>query len=189
MTAKPILATSSETTDPSWWGAVLVGAIFIFAGLFVLGDIAVATVISAVLIGVLLIVAGASEVYQAFSAQHWRGFLLRLLVGVLYAACGVMLVTDPARGSVILTLVFALSLIASGLVRIFQAILYWQWFGFLLLVSGIVGTVAGLVILSKWPLSGLWVLGFLVGIDLLLHGLWWIALGSRLRKERSDVPA
>lgn len=100
-----------------------------------------------------------------------------------------MLVTDPARGSVILTLLFALSLIGSGLVRIFQAILYWQWFGFLLLVSGIVGTVAGLVILSKWPLSGLWVLGFLVGIDLLLHGLWWIALGSRLRQERNTVPA
>lgn len=79
MTARPILATSSETTDPSWWGALLVGAIFIFAGLFVLGDVAAATVISAVLIGIVLMVAGAAEVFQAFSAQHWRGFLLCLL--------------------------------------------------------------------------------------------------------------
>ena len=100
-----------------------------------------------------------------------------------------MLITDPARASVVLTLVFALSLIASGFVRIFQAIQYWQWFGWLLLVSGIVEIVAGLVILSKWPLSGLWVLGFVVGIDLLLHGLWWISLGGRLRQERNSIPA
>ncbi|MFA5956379.1 HdeD family acid-resistance protein [Hyphomicrobium sp.] len=188
MTARPILETRSETADPSWWGAILVGAIFIFAGLFVLGDVVAATVISAVLIGILLVVAGASEVFQAFSAQHWRGFILRLLVGLLYAVCGLMLISDPARGSLILTFVFALSLIASGFVRIFQAMQYWEWFGSLLLISGIVGIVAGLVILAKWPVSGMWVLGLLVGIDLMLHGVWWISLGGRLRQEKSPVP-
>ncbi len=188
MTARPILESHSEAADPSWWGAILVGAIFVFAGFFVLGDVVAATVISAFLIGLLLVVAGASEVYQAFSAQHWRGFALRLLVGLLYAVCGLMLITDPARGSVILTLVFAFSLIASGFVRIFQAIQYWEWFGSLLLFSGIVGIIAGLVILAKWPVSGLWVLGLLVGIDLILHGFWWITLGGRLRQERSPVP-
>ena len=129
MTARSMPETSSDAADPSWWGAILVGAIFIFAGLFVLGDVVAATVISAFLIGVLLVVAGAAEVFQAFSAQHWRGFLVRMLIGLLYAVCGLMLISDPARGSVILTLVFALSLIASGFVRIFQAIQYWEWFG------------------------------------------------------------
>lgn len=188
MTDRPILGTRPEAADPSWWGAILVGGIFIFAGLFVLGDVVAATVISAFLIGILLLVAGASEIFQAFSAQHWRGFILSMLVGLLYAICGLMLITDPARGSVILTLVFALSLIASGIVRIFQAVQYWQWFGSLLLISGIVGVVAGLVILAKWPVSGLWVLGLVVGIDLVLHGFWWISLGGRLRQERSSVP-
>jgi uncharacterized membrane protein HdeD (DUF308 family) len=73
-------------------------------------------------------------------------------------------------------------------VRIFQSFQYWEWFGWLLLISGIVGTLAGLVILAKWPLSGLWVLGFVVGIDLVLHGVWWISLGGRLRHERSAIP-
>lgn len=174
--------------DPSWWGAILVGAILIFCGFFVLGDVAVATVISAFLIGILLLVAGAAEVFQAFSAQYWRGFFLRLLVGGLYCIAGLMLVTDPARASVTLTLVFALALIASGAVRIVQAVQYWDWFGGLLLFSGIVGIAAGLIILSKWPVSGLWVLGTVVGIDLLLHGLWWISLGGRLRRERHSPP-
>lgn len=187
MTANPIPETRSEA-DPSWWGAILVGAIFIFAGFFVLGDVVAATVVSAFLIGILLLVAGAAEVFQAFSAQYWRGFLLRLLIGALYVIAGLMLVTDPARASVTLTLVFALALIASGIVRIFQAIQYWEWFGGLLLFSGIVGIAAGLIILSKWPVSGLWVLGAVVGVDLLLHGFWWLSLGSRLRRERHSAP-
>jgi len=135
-----------------------------------------------------LLVAGAAEVFQSFSAQYWRGFFLRLLVGVLYVIAGLMLITDPARASVVLTLVFALALIASGIVRIVQAVQYWEWFGGLLLFSGIVGILAGAIILSKWPVSGLWVLGAVVGVDLLLHGFWWISLGSRLRRERHSAP-
>lgn len=186
MTANLISETPSKA-DPNWWGAILVGAIFIFAGIFVLGDVVAATVISAFLIGILLLVAGAAEVFQAFSAQYWRGFLLRLLVGGLYCIAGLMLVTDPTRASVTLTLVFALALIASGAVRIVQAVQYWEWFGGLLLSSGIVGIAGGLIILSKWPVSGLSVLGAVVGVDLLLHDLWWISLGGRLRRERHSV--
>jgi len=189
MTFRPTLETHSEAENSSWWGAMLVGAIFIAAGLFLLGDVVAATLISAFVIGVVLIIAGVSEAFQAFSAPHWRGFLLRILIGVLYAIGGLMLVTDPARASIILTLVFALALIASGAVRIVQAFEYWQWFGWLLLFSGIVGIAAGLVILAKWPVSGLWVLGLVVGIDLVLHGFWWIALGGRLRQERRGIPA
>lgn len=188
MTARPIPTTTSEASDPSWWGAMLVGAIFVLCGIFALGNVVAATVISAFLIGILLVVAGGSEIFQAFSAQYWRGFIVRMLIGILYAVCGFILISDPERGSVILTLIFALSLIASGIVRIFQSFQYWQWFGWLLLISGIVGTLAGLVILAKWPLSGLWVLGLVVGIDLVLHGVWWISLGSRLRHERSAIP-
>jgi uncharacterized membrane protein HdeD (DUF308 family) len=99
-----------------------------------------------------------------------------------------MLVRNPLGASVILTLVFAISLIASGIVRVFQAYQYWRWSGDILLLSGIVGIVAGLVILFKWPVSGLWVLGLVVGVDLLLHGIWWISLGLRLRQERNVVP-
>ncbi|MBA2126265.1 HdeD family acid-resistance protein [Hyphomicrobium methylovorum] len=189
MTNRTISETPSQAADPSWWGALLLGVVFIFAGFVVLGDVVASTVISAFLIGILMLVAGISEVFQAFSAQHWRGFMLRLLVGIMYAVCGVILITDPARGSVALTFVFALALIASGIVRIAQSFQYWRWFGGLLLFSGIVGVFAGLVILAKWPVSGLWVLGAVVGVDLVLHGIWWLSLVGRLRRERQVVPA
>ena len=189
MTVRPIMETRPQSEDPSWWGAILLGAVFIIAGLIVLGDVVAATVISAFLIGIVLLIAGASEVFQSFSAPHWRGFIWRLLIGLLYAVCGLMLITNPAGASIALTLVFALALIASGIVRIVQAMEYWQWFGWLLLVSGIVGIAAGLVILSKWPVSGLWVLGLVVGVDLLLHGFWWVTLGAGLRRDSRAIAA
>lgn len=188
MVDKSVITHSSpHSTTTSWWGALLLGAVFIAAGLFVLGDVALATVISAIIIGFTLLIAGASEVVHAFSAPHWSGFTLRLLIGALYAISGVALIADPLVASVFLTFVFAIALIASGVVRIFQSFQYWRWSGFLLLLSGIIGILAGLVILAKWPVSGLWVLGTLVGIDLLFHGAWWMSLGWQLRREPRAV--
>jgi len=187
MVDKSAMSSSQHFATTSWWGALLLGAVFILAGLFVLGDVALATVISAIMIGVILVIAGASEVFHAFSAPRWSGFALRLLIGALYAICGVALIADPLVASVMLTFVFAIALIASGVVRIFQSFQYWRWFGSLLLLSGVIGILAGAVILAKWPVSGLWVLGTLVGIDLLFHGAWWLALGWQLRSEPRTV--
>lgn len=183
MADKSIAHPTPSLATTSWWGALLLGIVFVGAGLFILGDVVLATVISAIVIGLMMLIAGASEVVHAFSAPHWRGFALRLLIGALYGICGAALVADPLAASVVLTFVFALALIVSGVMRIFQSFQYWRWSGSLLFLSGVIGIVAGIVILAKWPVSGLWVLGTLVGIDLLLHGAWWIALGWQLRRE------
>jgi uncharacterized membrane protein HdeD (DUF308 family) len=171
------------TFGTSWWQSILLGVVLIIAGLFVLRNTIAATVVSAIVFGAALLIAGIFEVVQAFWAPHWSGFIWRVLVGALYAVGGIVLIADPLAASVLLTLIFAAMLIASGGVRIFLAITYWEHFGWLLLTSGIVGILAGLVILSKWPLSGLWVFGLVVGIDLLLHGIWWVASGWAARED------
>jgi uncharacterized membrane protein HdeD (DUF308 family) len=128
-----------------------------------------------------------AEVVQAFGSPHRSGVVWRLIVGVLYAIGGATLVADPLAASSILTLAFAAALIASGAVRLFLAMKHWQRLGWLLLVSGLIGILGGLVILLKWPLSGLWVLGLAVGIDLILHGIWWVA--SSWTASEDPLPA
>ncbi len=169
------------TWGTSWWQSILLGIVFILAGLFVLRNSVLATVVSAVVFGSALLVAGLFEMLQAFWAPHWSGVFWRLLVGALYAVGGAALVADPLAASVLMTLAFAAALIASGIARILLAYSYWDRFGWLLLVSGLVGVLAGLVILFKWPLSGLWVFGLAVGIDLLLHGVWLVVSGWSTR--------
>lgn len=43
------------------------------------------------------------------------------------------------------------------------------------LPSGAFGILAGLVILTGFPMTGLWVLGFVLGVDLISHGIAWLS--------------
>jgi uncharacterized membrane protein HdeD (DUF308 family) len=178
-----------EAWGGRWWQSILLGLVFIVAGLFMLRNAVLATVVSAVVFGVVLLIAGLFEIAQAFWAPHWSGVLWRLFVGALYAVGGGALIADPLAASVLLTLVFAAALIASGIARIMLAFTHWERYGWLLLLSGVVGVLAGLVILFKWPLSGLWVFGLVVGIDLVLHGLWWVATGWGAREDARHAGA
>lgn len=173
----------TQTWHTSRWQSILLGIVLMLAGLFVLRNAVAATVVSAIVFGVSLLVTGLFEIVQSFWAPYWAHRFWRLLLGALYAVGGAILIADPLAASVLLTLVFAAALIASGMARIYVAVSEWDRFSWLLLTSGVVGILAGLVILAKWPLSGLWVFGLVVGIDLLLHGSWWFVSGSLGRQD------
>jgi uncharacterized membrane protein HdeD (DUF308 family) len=168
----------------SWWQSALLGVTLIVVGMLVLRDATAATVVSAIVFGLALLCAGFAEIVQAFGSPHWSGVVWRLAVGVLYTIGGGVLVADPLAASAVLTLAFAAALIASGAVRLFLAVKHWQRLGWLLFASGLIGILAGLVILLKWPLSGLWVFGLAVGIDLILHGIWWVASSWTAREQQ-----
>jgi uncharacterized membrane protein HdeD (DUF308 family) len=165
------------------WGAIWLGGVLMLAGLFVLGDAVAAKTASTILFGFALLAAGCFEIVHAFSGPHWGAFFLRLLLGLFYAISGAMLTAYPLASSGGLTLVFAAALIASGVVRLCLAREYWQRHGAWLLASGLVGILAGCIVLLKWPIAGVWALGLVVGIDLLLHGAWWIMFGLSLRQR------
>lgn len=175
------------TSGTSWWQSIALGTVLILAGLFVLRDAIAATVVSAIVFGIALLAAGLFEMFQSFWAPHWGGALWRLAVGALYAVGGGALIADPSAASAVVTLAFAVALIASGAVRLFLAFRHWKRLGWLLAASATVGILGGAVILLKWPLSGLWVFGLAVGADLLLHGAWWVAAGWITRAD--DEPA
>lgn len=159
---------------PPLWVCVLLGIVMIIAGLLVLGDVTLFTVISTIFIGWMAIVAGGFEIAHAFWTKGWGGFAWQLLLGALYLAFGIVLVSQPVASALILTYVLGLLLLISGVVRILVGISHWQQFGWIMLASGVFGILAGLVILTGFPATGLWVLGFLLGIDLLSHGIGWL---------------
>jgi uncharacterized membrane protein HdeD (DUF308 family) len=64
---------------------------------------------------------------------------------------------------------------------------HWRDFGWLLVTSGVIGILAGLVVLSGWPVSGLWVFGIVLGVDLLTYGAWWIAYAFAHRHDSENL--
>jgi uncharacterized membrane protein HdeD (DUF308 family) len=179
MTVHTSTPPGTVLVPPPTWVRVLLGIVFIVAGIVVLGDVAAASILSALFIGIAAIIAGAFEIVHAFWTKGWGGFLWQIFLGVLYVAFGLVLVSQPVSGAVLLTYVLGLLLVVSGVVRILLGLRHWSEVGAIMLFSGILGLVAGLIILAGWPMSGLWVLGFLLGIDLIAHGIAWLAFAWR----------
>jgi uncharacterized membrane protein HdeD (DUF308 family) len=172
MTLHASSSPASQIRAPAPWARSLLGVVLIVAGILVLGDAVAATIISAIFIGAMAIIAGGFEVVHAFWTKGWGGFAWQIILGLLYIAFGITLVTQPVAGALALTYVFGLLLIVSGALRI--GVGFRHGVDWIMVLSGAFGILAGLIILSGWPLTGLWFLGFLLGLDLIFHGVAWL---------------
>jgi uncharacterized membrane protein HdeD (DUF308 family) len=178
------MTSSTPGTDLPVWVRVLLGFVLIAAGVVVLGDVALATLVSVFVIGWAAIVAGVFEIIHSFWTKGWGGFVWQIILGLLYIGAGIVLISQPVSGVLILTWLIGIFFLVSGGVRIIVGFGNMAESGWLLILSGVFGIIAGIIILSGWPASGIWVIGLLLGIDLIAHGVGWLALAWR-PSERS----
>jgi len=164
---------------------IALGVVYLIAGFIALGSVAMATVVSVLIVGIMMIVAGVVEVISAFQIKSWGKFLLWALLGVLYIIAGFVTFENPLLAAVLLTLILGASLVVSGIMRIVLAFSMkretpWIWVA----LSGVITLLLGLLILARWPVSSLYILGLFLGIDLIIAGAGWIGLGFGLRRAR-----
>lgn len=177
--AASINTVMPPSTETSRWKYGLLGAALIIAGFLVLSDVVFFTVISTIFIGWMAILVGAFELLHSFWTKGWGGFIWQALLGILYVAFGITLVTQPVTGAMVLTFVLGLVLLISGAIRLFLGLRFRHEIGWIMIASGVFGILAGLIVLTGFPASGLWVLGLLLGIDLLSQGVGWVAYAWR----------
>jgi uncharacterized membrane protein HdeD (DUF308 family) len=167
------------------------GAIIAFGALVALLGVAAlvfsftASLAAITINGVIFALAGAAEIALGMRSRAWGRFAFWIAGGVLYIFAGLLCIFRPMFSLQILTLLFGAGLVAAGLLRA-------------VLVAGVpigqsrlpaflgaaVTVLLGAVILAHWPLDSLWVLGTLLGVDLLFHGVGWVAFGVALRARR-----
>lgn len=183
------MSSIAETTGlaplraKSGW-IVALGIVYVIAGIIALGSVVFATVVTVFVVGVMMLIAGAAEVINSFQIKSWGKFLLWLLLGVLYIVAGFVTFENPLLAAAVLTLMLGFALIASGIMRIALAFsmkeeMPWVWVA----LSGAITFLLGLIILAHWPVSGLYILGLFLGIDLIIAGLGWIGIGLGLRRH------
>jgi uncharacterized membrane protein HdeD (DUF308 family) len=177
-----------ETLSRNWGWLLALGILMI-----VLGALAIAAPYGATLavqfaLGWILVIGGIAEAIHAFMARGWGGFLLELLSAILYLVVGVLLLVNPVGGALALTIVLAVFLIVEGIFKIMMAMRVrdhrgWGW----LLASGVLSVILGVLIWAEWPASGLWVIGLLVGIQLLFTGWSLVMLALAARAHRQAI--
>jgi uncharacterized membrane protein HdeD (DUF308 family) len=173
---------------PLWWLFLALGLVSIIVGLLAIGSAFVATLASVVVFGVLLLVAGITEIIHAVMVRHSRHFGLHLLAAALYLFTGLFMLEDPVRAATVLTLLLAAFLLVGGLLRVLFSFIGrfpgWPW----VVLNGVVDLILGVLIWKGWPESSLWVIGLFVGIDLLFHGWSWVILALTVRTYTAAVP-
>jgi uncharacterized membrane protein HdeD (DUF308 family) len=165
-----------------WIWLVVLGIALIVLGTILLGTPVVATLATVTTLGVLILLGGGIEAVGAFWCQEWSGFFLALLSGVLGIVVGLMLLANPIEGGITLTILLASFLFVGGIFKAVAAIAHrfegWGW----LLLSGVIDVVLGVLIWRELPMSGLTIIGVLVGISLIFRGVSWLMVGFALKR-------
>lgn len=168
------------------WGAVVAfGLLLILLGAAALVFTLASTVATVTLNGVFFLVAGAAEIGIGAHAQRWGRFFLWIVGGVLYLAAGLFCIINPIFASLALTLALGAGLIAAAVVRAYLAFqLPPGQPRTVVLAAAAVTFLLGLIIVLHWPWDSVYVLGTLLGVDLLFHGAGWVTFGMGLRARR-----
>ncbi len=107
-----------------------------------------------------------------------------MIGGLLYLAVGVLCIVNPLLASVVLTLMLGAGLIAAGLVRVYLATqLPAGEPRLMVFLAAAVTILLGLIIVNHWPLDSVYVLGTLLGVDLLFHGVGRVSFGMGLHSR------
>src|SRR5262245_20143637 len=166
------------------WGWFLAFGI----GLVLLGILAVvrsvaATVVSMLFFGWLLLIAAAIEIAQAIMVGKWVGLFQHWLSAALFGVLGAMIVWRPMVTAEILTLLMGAFFFVAGLFQLITPFVIslpdTGWHA----LNGLITLLLGFLILARWPVSGLWVIGLFLGLELIFYGGAWIVLALNLRSS------
>jgi len=161
---------------------VALGVVYVIAGLIALSSVVFATRVTVFVVGIMMLISGVAEVINAFQFKSWGKFLVWLLLGLLYIVAGLVTFENPLLAAKVLTLLLGAALVVSGVMRIVLAFSMREGMSWTSLVfSGLVTFLLGLIILVHWPVSSLFALGVLLGVDLLIIGIGWILVGFGLK--------
>ncbi len=98
-------------------------------------------------------------------------------MAILYVLGGIVVIADPILASAVITLILAGTITGAGIVRLIMALQHrdskgWGW----ALASGTISIILGIMIFAKWPVSGLWIIGLFVAIEMIVNGWSYVFL-------------
>ena len=155
--------------------------------LLILGIVSVAAPVVAgtsvvIVVGIVLLVAGIGQFISGIRAESWADKIMPVLLGVITTLAGLGVIGHPLLGLGFLTILLMSFFFVEGIWKIIASFRYrpapgWIW----LAISGVLSLILGYLIWKQWPMSGLWAVGVLVGVNLISTGISLITLASSVK--------
>ena len=167
----------------SLWYLVQAG-VMVLAGILALVYPVLSSFAVVLFLGWLLIISGIVQGISLFDARNVPNFWLQLVSVALSVIVGVLLICHRGEGLLVLTLLLLVYFVVEGISKVIFSLTIrpfpnWGW----VFASGVVGILLGFYLWASFPLTALWLLGVLLGIQLICEGA---ALGYLAWKVRAS---
>lgn len=176
-----VSALNQLRNNANWY--LVMGILLVIVGFFATIFAYSSTLFSVIYLGFFLIIRGIIELVQSFKLTKWGNFLLHIGLGILFVLGGFYIVTYPEINALNLTLVLAMFFVIAGLLQIIFALTHYVYNKIWMLIGGALTLLLGVLIWQQWPISGLWAIGTLVGIELIITGFTWVSLALKVKKH------
>ena len=178
----PSSSAANDLSKSRGW-LIIGGILSIFVGFSAMGSPLLFSLVIARFLGLFLLVSGVISLVLAIVGKHKGHRVMEALLGVIRIAAGVLLLNCLPSSVAIITLIFAIYLVAEGVSTSLTAFRMratpgWGW----MLFSGLASFILGIMVYNRWPSGTTAILGLLFGINLLLNGTSLLALGFSARK-------
>jgi uncharacterized membrane protein HdeD (DUF308 family) len=146
-------------------------ALMIFGGIVALLYPILSSFAVVLFLGWVLIISGIVQGISLIGAQNVPHFWLQLISVVLSVIIGVLLLRHPGAGLLTITLLLIVFFMVEGISKLIFALTIrpfpnWGW----VLASGIVGILLSFYLWASLPITAIWLLGVLLGIQLICEG-------------------
>lgn len=185
------IETRSGTHTHGWGLPMTIGILLVIGGMFALAATVLTSLVSMIYFGTLLLAVGTLEIVAAFRLRSTGPVLAYVLAGLLTIVVGGLFVFRPVASLASVTLLIAGYLFASGLFRGITSLIDrypgWGWD----FVYGLLAIGLGFYVAAAWPLDSFWVLGTIVGIEIIARGITLVVASWALRdiEHGHPVPA
>ena len=156
----------------------------ILGGILALVFPVISSVAIVVFLGWLLIFSGALQAFSLIDVRHVPHFWLQLVSVVLSVLVGILFLRNPGAGLLTLTLLLIVFFMVEGISKIIFSLTIrpfpnWGW----VFASGVVGILLAFYLWANTPVTAIWLLGVLLGIELISEGA---ALGHMAWQARKS---
>ena len=183
MASESTLSSAENDLSKSRVWLIIGGILSIFVGFSAMGSPLVFSFVIARFLGIFALVSGIISLVLAIVGKHKGHRVMDAFLGIIRIVAGLVLLNCLHSSVVIITLIFAIYLVAEGLSMVvtsfrMQGTPGWVW----TLFSGLVSIVLGVMVYRRWPSDSAAILGLFFGISLLFNGASLLALGLSARQ-------
>jgi len=160
------------------------GILLIAAGMLAIIYPVISSAAVVILLGWLLIITGVVQGFSLIGAGQVPHFWLQLISVILAVLIGFLFLRDPAQGMATITLLLIVFFMIEGISKVVFALTIrpfpnWGW----VLASGLVGIVLALILWANLPVTALWLVGVLLGLQLISVGAAIAYLAWQVRQS------